>query len=158
MVEPDFYSGIKSSNNTYLSRDEVFRALKEEGVDRAVVEFSGGHDEGGANGVYLERFVSGASGAGASGAGASEAEDDESWERVGELREHVWPGRRGLTGDEVEEMKLAQSLTAPVYDAYHSFAGDFFVSGTLQWRVAGHRVSMHGHESVEHYEGFEMEC
>lgn len=152
MAEPDFYSGIKSSDNTYMNRDEVFGALEEQDVDRAVVHFSGGHDEGSADAIHLERFISEAG-----EAGADEAEDSESLERVAKLREHVWPEGRGLTADEKWEMKLAQSLAAPIYDAYYGFAGGFYVEGTLVWNVAGKRVFMRGQESVEHHEDFDGE-
>ena len=157
MAEPDFYSGIKSSDNTYMSRDEVFGALEEQGVDRAVVHFSGGHDEGGADAIHLERFISEAGEAGADEAGANEAEDSESLERVAKLREHVWPEGRGLTANEKWALRLAQSLAAPIYDAYYGFAGEFYVEGTLVWDVAARRVSMSGQESVERHEDFDNE-
>lgn len=165
-AEPDFYSGIKSSDNTYMGREEVFSLLEKNRIELAVVEFSGGHDEGGADDIYLERGEAGG--------------------RVAELREHIFPHlkdaegnwlydehehidpsgqsrpvrrprERELTVEEKNEMRLAQSLAAPVYDSYYGFAGDFHVSGRVEWMVGARRVVMDGQESVESYEDFEKE-
>lgn len=136
MEEPVFYAGIKDSQNTFMGRAEVFERLEADGVERAVVEFSGGHDEGGSDSIRLER----------------------DGVQVGSLREHVWPKNGGeLEAAQRDEMRLAQSLAAPVYDAFSSFAGDFYVNGEVVWLVPERRVVMEGSETVEHYEGFERE-
>lgn len=150
---PDFYSGIKDSQNTFMSKGEAFRELENMGVAKAALEFSGGHDEGGVDRIKLFR------------ADAPDA--------FKELREHVWPrvtdengktvyeelrGRsrrpktRPLTSEEEAEMRLAQSLAAPIYDRYDSFAGEFSVYGTLTWDVVNRDVVMSGDQSVEMYE------
>ncbi len=67
------------------------------------------------------------------------------------------PRRRELTGNEKSEMSLAQALSAPVYDRYSSFAGEFSVSGEIVWEVGTQRVYMKGEESVDHYEDIGME-
>lgn len=173
---PDFYSGIKTSDDTFMSREEAFRKLEEMGAKYAVVHFSGGHDEGGADSIYLySRLV--------------EKRSDEDWHsylqrkeaaKIGELREHIWGYKedeeanpvyedykdwrgetqqrrkpRPLTEAEQEEMRLAQTLTAPIYDKYYSFDGEFSVDGQVEWDVTERRVTIEGHESVEVYEAFE---
>ena len=145
--EPDFYSGIKDSGNTFMGREEVFERLEASGIDRAVVEFSGGYDEGGSDAIYLLKKVE----------TKKTTEEDTSEERVAELREHVWPSGRELSVAQKDEMRLAQSLTAPIYDSYSSFAGDFHVDGAVEWIVEGRRVVMNGQETVEHLEDIETE-
>ncbi len=154
----EFYSGIKDSGNVAYTREEVFSILESMGVSKATVSFSGGHDEGGSDQIVLQKFE----------------------EKV-EIQEHIFPyevdeddnmlydeeeidlsgggtrtvrrpRERELTQEEKDEMKLAQALSAPVYDQYSSFAGEFSVSGDVVWEAEGRNVSMDGQESVESYQ------
>lgn len=162
----DFYSGIRDSQTVPVTREQVFDTLEKMGVERAVVEFSGGHDEGGADHIGLFR----------------EDEQDE----FRKLSEHIWPyvrdedGKlvyeelrdedgqirlrsngepvtrpktRELTKDEEAEMILAQALAAPVYDKFYSFAGEFYVTGTVEWSVSERSVIMDGDERIERSHG-----
>lgn len=142
-----------------MNRAQVFERLEELGAAKAVVEFSGGNDEGGADSITLHD------------AGGNE---------IGEVREYVPPyvvgadggwlkeevegygGRKCLrpvvrehTPEEEAEMALAAALAAPVYERFHSFAGDFSASGEVVWDVAARTATMSGSESV--YEPFEEE-
>lgn len=92
-----------------MTREQVFNALQQRDVTRAVVEFSGGNDEGGADAIYLINDTTG-----------GRIEIDEDYEDFG------------------------PALAEPIYRRYHSFAGDFFVSGEVEWRVADRTVIMHG--------------
>ena len=148
----DFYSGPKDSDNTYMTKEEVFRALKTMGIDKAVVEFSGGYDEGGADSIKLykgekvaqelQEYIWG-------------YEEDENGQPVYEDYQ-AWDGNtykkpkpRPLTKEEEAEMRLAQSLAAPVYDKYCSFAGEFSVSGNVTWDVTTNHIVMDGDESMD---------
>ena len=159
--EPDFYSGIKDSGNTFMCREEVFERLEASGIDRAVVEFSGGYDEGGSDAIYLMKKVEMKKVEMKKVETKKTTEEETSEEsegRVAELREHVWPAAgRELSVAQKDEMRLAQSLTAPIYDSYSSFAGDFHVDGAVEWIVEGRRVVMNGQETVEHLEDIETE-
>lgn len=52
---------------------------------------------------------------------------------------------------------LGEALCQPIYDKYHSFAGEFFVDGTLTWTVEGSKLEMSGHETVEEYESIDCD-
>lgn len=156
---PDFYSGIKSSDNTFMTRDEVFEELESLGVHKAIIHFSGGHDEGGTDRIELHRY------------GKDPLEyrehiwgyvEDENGETVYELVESVhgtWkrPKTRPLTAEEEAEMKLSQSLAAPIYDKYYSFAGEFSVHGVVVWETETRKVIMNHDEYVEVGEHYEEE-
>ena len=40
-----------------MCREQVFERLEASGIDRAIVEFSGGYDEGGSDAIYLLKKV-----------------------------------------------------------------------------------------------------
>lgn len=118
-----------------MDRGEVFEALAERGATKAVVEFSGGNDEGGADGIVLY-------------------DGDEETGTVEQYFGFVYHrGENGgwtsrpLTDAERREDELAEALAAPVYDEYSGFAGDFSVSGVVEWDVEAKTVTMSGEES-----------
>jgi hypothetical protein len=101
-----------------LSRDDVFSELARVGAIRAVVEFSGGNDEGGPDRVRL-------------------------FTADGELTDlTVCAQPNEPTPQEAAEEKLADALSEPIYDRYHTFAGDFEVAGELIWDVIDRTVQM----------------
>ncbi|HTZ62679.1 MAG TPA: hypothetical protein VMB51_01090 [Solirubrobacteraceae bacterium] len=114
-----------------LSRSEVFAALSARGADRAVVEFSGGNDEGGPDAITLF---------------AGE-------ETVATLR--LWPGA-SQSDAERAEIELSDALSAPIFERYGSFDGDFDVYGELIWSVAGQTVKLICDERAE-YEHSEVQ-
>lgn len=115
---------------------EVFERLRERGAARAVVEFSGGNDEGGADGIVLY---------------------DGEGERIGEVDGHhsggYWDPEKGRfvevspTPEQRVETELAEALEGPVYEEYGGFAGDFSVGGRVTWDAETGAVSMSGEES-----------
>lgn len=128
-----------------MERSAVFEALKKRGAAKAVVSFSGGGDEGGCDGIQL-----------LDAAGAVIAEIDEYYGNT-----TVWdPDTQTYKdiGPPNEEQQMSEGLCVPVYEKYHSFAGEFSVSGTVTWDVATRKVTMSGEESVEQYEPFEEEA
>lgn len=107
-----------------MSRDEAFAALSVRGATRAVVQFSGGNDEGGPD---LVRLFAG--------------------QRVlGELTcaraNHPTPG-------EIADEELADGLSEPIYDQYGSFAGDYEVNGEVIWDLSDRTVLMVKAERAE---------
>jgi hypothetical protein len=46
-------------------------------------------------------------------------------------------------------------LSGPIYEKYGTFAGEFYVNGTLVWDVGARNVYMQGQESNTVYEPFE---
>lgn len=111
----------------------VYDELKKRGAAKAVVHFSGGGDDGGVEQISLLN---------------SEGKE------IGTLQEYVYGGDDKQTPADTE---LAEALSKPVYDKYYSFAGEFYVSGTVVWDAETRKHKMSGQESVETYEEFEDE-
>ncbi len=110
-----------------LDRTGAFAALKRLGADRAVVEFSGGNDEGGPDNISLLK-------------------NDETIRTLSV----AWHA-----GEEDKDLlALADALSDPVFEAYGTFAGDFDVTGEVIWDVAEQTVQMIRDERSEyqHYE------
>jgi hypothetical protein len=107
-----------STAKTGMTRPEVFAELASRGADRAVVEFSGGNDEGGPDSITLY---------------GGEAP-------VCTLS--VWPYERDATSEKKADARLADALSDPVFEAYGTFAGDFDVTGEVIWDVEEKTVQM----------------
>lgn len=97
-----------------------FELMAEAGVARAAVEFSGGNDEGGVDAIRLYD------------ADGKEVRSLEGWEET-------YAKSRG---------DLVRELERPVDDKYGSFAGDFYVRGTVVWDLAARSCVMDGEEQV----------
>lgn len=126
-----------------MTKQEVIEKLREGGATRAVVEFSGGNDQGGADRIALYN---------------GEVE-------ICEVHEHYphyhfdqdkkeWV-KVPLPDEERAEAELSEALTRPVYQAYGTFAGDFDVNGVVVWDVESGQVWMEGEEST--YQPFDRE-
>lgn len=126
-----------------MTRSEVFGKLRSMGIARAVVEFSGGGDEGGVDSITLE-YQDGKS------KEISEYYENTTWDSS--AKKWVKP-----EGNPTEEESISVELSTPVYDKYHTFAGEFHVNGRVIWDVEKSKVTMEGQESVEEYEDFEDE-
>lgn len=150
-----------------LPRSEVFRILRTKGIGKVEVSFSGGNDEGGADeasffdmegapiDLKLPEAYKGHS---------FDGQDENKWYvHDGYEPDNPDTGRRGkpkyreATDDERDLSILRASLETPIYERYHTFAGEFYVSGTLEWDVKGTRVVMDGNEEVKSYEPFNRE-
>lgn len=125
-----------------MSKEEVFSWIIEQGAVKAIVEFSGGGDEGGVENIYLE---------------------DDKGQRIKEFKEFYdhsakynwdtdkYESTHILTIDE----RVNQTLCKPVYDKYYSFAGDFHVNGTVVWDAVNKTCKMEGSKSHREYDDFE---
>lgn len=133
-----------------MDKQETFEELKKRGIAKAVVSYSGGNDEGGADSIdyYSEddakldleirrTFVR----------GKREQRDGE-W---------VFVPDRALTEQEQAANELVEALEKPVYDQYGCFAGDYYVTGVVTWDGGVGRVVLEGNETVDHYEEVEVE-
>lgn len=111
-----------------MTRPEVFAALLSRGASRAVVEFSGGNDEGGPDSITLLD-------------GEEEIAKLQAW----------WSD-----GDTVTEAgaELADALCDPIFEEHGTFAGDFDVTGEVIWDAETHTVQMIRDERSE-YQHFE---
>jgi hypothetical protein len=96
------------SNNPTSQKEKVFAWMKENGIERICLGFSGGNDEGGVDAAFL----------------------------ITEDGEDV----------DIDVDKLSDFLTSPIFSRYGSFAGDFYVDGTLTWLASG-KIIFDGRES-----------
>lgn len=108
-----------------MDRKEIFAELRKRGAAKVVVQFSGGGDEGGVENIQLL---------------------SETGFPIGTLP--AWGGE-GIDGE------LADQLSKPVYDRYYSFAGEFYVNGTVEYDVEKETAVMSGQESEEVWNDFE---
>lgn len=106
-----------------VKKEETFNLMRACGITKAVVEFSGGNDEGGPDGIEVWRE------------GANEPSDLP-----------VYYARREQEGSREEQ--LADLLVRPVYSEYGSFAGEFYVDGQVIWDLEARTVKMTGSEEV----------
>ncbi len=150
-------TGRNTNYLTYMNKSQVFNALKKMGVVKVAVRFSGGNDDGGVQ--YMELLK-------ADGTKVPLEPKYHSctmynnggtrtlYYRAGE----VWNAQgtydlSGFTSEEITETQLYDALGEPVYSRYHTFAGDFYVDGSLIWDVVKETVKMDGEER-RGYESF----
>jgi hypothetical protein len=122
-----------------LSRAEIFNRLRELGATTATVSFQGGGDEGGVEAIIL-----------ADSAGIElplALEENYSGSRYNPATQKWEP-----TEPNTPNQDLAAALGAPVYEQYGSFAGEFYVNGTVEYNVVAGTVKMGKSERVESYE------
>lgn len=118
-----------------LNRSTIFAELRKRGITKVVVSFSGGNDEGGADGVVGHT------------ADGTEVVFDEpgvytNWQDQGKYLVGWGENARPATEEELKQQQLLDVLEAPIYAEYGSFAGDFSVYGTLTWDVEAGTVIM----------------
>jgi len=106
------------TEKTGMSRAEAFAELASRGADRALVEFSGGNDEGGPDSITLY--------------------DGDA--PVCTLP--AWPCGPDATAAQKADARFADALSDPVFEAYGTFAGDFDVTGEVIWDAEDKTVQM----------------
>jgi hypothetical protein len=122
-----------------MDKAKVFAELLSKNIDAVEVEFSGGHDEGGVDNITL----------------INRDGSTENFSPYG-----TWNSLTNSYDDPKEPTlsdDVGNAIVAPIYERYHSFAGEFSVYGTLRWDAIKHTVAFNGQESVEHYESFDEE-
>lgn len=126
-----------------MTKYEVFRGLRERGVKGAVVDFSGGNDEGGVDNITFVMQD-----------GTKKRFDGDVY---ASHRDSTFDGTRWVTlsAKVSADDALATALAAPVDDEYGSFAGEFHVSGTVLWDAEAETVKMTGQQSVDMWSDFE---
>lgn len=134
-------------------RNRALGALRSRNIVKVVVHFSGGNDEGGADeitGTTADGQTVNLKGSNAH-RGSKFNSVTRQWEDTGWVV-YDQTGERPATPDEIASSDLSDILESPVYDEYGSFAGEFYVSGTVTWDVATGRVKMERNEEMSHYE------
>lgn len=97
--------------------DPIWRYLKKNGFSELTLSFSGGNDNGSIDGCELRR------------SDGSSVNVDFYSDLLGELK------------------VVLEQAAEPIYDRYGSFAGDYSVSGTLQYVLKDHSVLLSGYET-----------
>lgn len=131
-----------------MNKYDALNALRAKSITKVVIGFSGGNDEGGADGIK------------ATYADGTEGDLLGRWDVQQDWQDKKWyvgygETRREATPQERAESELAEALEQPIYDRWGGFAGEFHVYGTLTWNVTDGSVTMDGQESVETYESFQ---
>jgi len=114
------------------SKQDVLKELRRRGVAQAVVNFSGGNDQGGIDSIDLYD---------AAGEKLDAPEEMYDSEYDPEQKRYV---ERPLTPEQKAGNELINGLGEPVYARYGSFAGEFSVWGKVTWDVATGQVTMSG--------------
>lgn len=140
-------------NPTPAQVSKAMSTLRDLGVATVHLDFSGGNDEGGVDYArYLDSEGNEVDGIPEANAYRNRyyqngREHDEGW--------IVWTGggqKRPATADEIRISELREILEAPIYARYYTFAGEFYVDGTLTWDVAAGTHKMSGQESHQVWE------
>lgn len=124
----------------FMDRHKIFSTLKARNIVKVEVHYSGGDDEGGVNQIdlidtagkveHMEEYYDGYS----------------KWNDATQRWEEPAPP--------TEEQLLSKSLCRPVYDRYGSFAGEFYVNGSVVWDVVAGTVKDSGVEEQRHDEDY----
>jgi hypothetical protein len=131
---------------TETMKDAALQALRAAGFVSAVVRYSGGHDEGGADGITVTR-----------GDGTTEELREtyhypQRWDDEARVYVNV-PDLR--TAEEKATNTLYAALCQPVYDEWGSFAGEFYVNGSIEYDVAAGTAKRAQDVEVPSYESDE---
>jgi len=137
---------------THAEERNVMAQLRGRGIARIEASFSGGNDEGGIDSITFYD----------ADGNEVEAPPQPSVYRVYQGGESAlyaggWgQDRRPATAEEIAQNLVYKVIEAPVYDRYYTFAGEFYVDGTLTWDVTAGTHSMNGQESHEVWEEFSV--
>ncbi|RDJ34923.1 MAG: hypothetical protein DWQ19_08800 [Crenarchaeota archaeon] len=143
--------GGKYLSETQLLRPALFTELRFRGIERVEVEFCGGGDEGGVESIKC--FLRGGE-----VKELSEPCFNTHYNPDGS-QEYYWWNKENKEVPFVPTLddELAYALSAPVYNKYHTFAGEYYVNGKVIFDIEAETIKIEGKESVETWEGFEEE-
>lgn len=125
-----------------LDKERTFELLRKKGATKAVLEFEGGHDEGGVQSI---RLITGES---------DESEElptfycggygyNANW-KEGDPYEDRW---QPLSKPANEDEELADLLEGPINERFGSWGSVESTVGRLTWEVEGETCSMHYEQS-----------
>jgi hypothetical protein len=129
--------GLGHNGNGALRRETVFVELRRLGVCEAQVDFSGGNGAGGVSEIRLVR-------------------PGGRIEKVSPYREYDERERRWVRRDGYPQA-LIEGLCKPIFRQYRDFAGDFYVQGTISWKVAEGMIEERSSEQVPQTEPIHRE-
>lgn len=139
---------------TEAQTKRALQELRNKGVVKVEINFSGGNDEGGAESVRA--FDTEGNEVELGEANAYKDYRTEKWTVYEYDRKTGSRIQRDATQDEIVLASVREVLESPIYDRYGSFAGEFYVDGTLTWDVLAGTNKMRGQEELRHWESFEV--
>jgi hypothetical protein len=111
------------TSHNYYEREKGIELLRKRGAVKAIVEFSGGNDEGGVDGIQIV-FP-----------GDKPAENLEVYYDGAQMEYVEGQWRQKPKEKATEDQELSLILQKPVDDEFGSWAGEFEAYGTLTWDV-----------------------
>jgi hypothetical protein len=115
-----------------MNKANVFQHLRNLNIHRVDVDFSGGGDEGGPEAISITTL-------------------DGKTHQISPYSYTKEISQENI----ITNADVIESLSGPIYEKYGTFAGEFYVNGTLVWDVGARNVYMQGQESNTVYEPFE---
>lgn len=114
-----------------MQKNLGMQRLRARQVVQAIVEYSGGNDNGGVDRIVLRQ-------------------KDGTEVTLEQHAEYAWQTRqnRTLAPHEKADNELYEALADPVYEEWGSFAGEFYTSGTYVWDVEENKVRKEQHVEV----------
>lgn len=132
-----------------MTKNKVFDTIRKLGAANAKVYFSGGGDEGGVDQITLHNE---------NGEEIKSLLENHNYhEKNGKYYKYDYKTNKQEVVNITDEEKLVMNLVKPVYEKYHTFAGEFYVNGCVTWDAINRKVLMNGSEEVRHGEDFEEE-
>jgi len=133
---------VNADNN--FDKDKALRFLRDHNVVKCVIDYSGGNDEGGVDNTRVT-YADGREELNPSWCQRTYAPmvpnpDTGKWER------------KTLTTEQERANECADAIEQPVYDRYSTFAGEFYVDGTVEYNVPEGKVRIDGNEQVSTWE------
>jgi hypothetical protein len=130
-----------------IDKNRTFKLMQDRNLAKVYVHFSGGNDEGGADGYH------------AWDAAGNEAtlpvQNYYPWNdgtvRYQDAESGEWV-ERPATDEEKAVAEFIDHLEAPIYARYGSFAGEFSVSGEVQWDAMARTCHVDANEQSGHYD------
>lgn len=120
-----------------MTREEVFSILAEQGVKSVIVRYSGGNDSGGVECITLH-YTDG-----------SQKSLKEYWQQTEYV---IGKGWKPIGPEPKPEEALSKALAAPVYARWGSFAGEFYVDGTILWDTVARTVTFEEQQQQQVWE------
>ena len=145
-VEQGIGGGIVSeqTESERYTKDDLARVCRERGYAKIVAGFSGGNDEG----ASTPSTATGPT-APTEAINGNRYNPKEIWDRAtGSMIPN--PAYREPTPRDREDDAIYAAMEGPVHAEYHSFAGDFYVSGTVVYDREDDTLTMSGAEEVKH--------
>ncbi len=153
-------------------KEAIMSFLKDMGIKKLQINFSGGHDSGGEDGAEVWFDFTDNNHEWRADKSFSSTEDlffgkgavnryaqPKKWVQTEELNEKGYPIRKEIPNPDYQDWfkdarEFLSGFSKPIWSKYGSFAGDYEVQGKLTYDVEKDTMKLHGSESC--WEGFSV--